>query len=447
MKSSLRTKPASLVLLACGGCIFLMKSAIAEPLAPGPRVVLRMASSPEYELCETIPAKMDPRLLTLWLIALDSPDRDLHQRVGDAIVRAKDLGMKGLDESVAARSRKVFQESDVPVVRRSIAKALIALDDRRAAEMLWKACGGDYQLALIVEPALGAWKHQPAVDAALIRLKDPLIQPPLLRLAIELVREAREEKAQGPLVRLVQSRSARGDLRLAAAIALGDIFPQGLVSEARDLADRDRSRDPFAGLLAVRLLSRHNNPETIAPLQKLARDTNTAVQGLALKRLGQIDQKLVADFALHPVSRQTYSVKHPDANVRLALIESLYSISEVQAIPVLRTFLDDPHPANRTAAGDALYHLALKNANFRDSVEQQLQMALADSSWRTLERAAIVAGGLDDEASADASSACFRTIAKRSRWHRRGHSRKSPSPKLCRPCSSVCSRISTQSMT
>jgi HEAT repeat protein len=219
---------------------------------------------------------------------------------------------------------------------------------------------------------------------------------------MSLLENARDEKARGPLWQLARSTGARGDLRLAAGTALGVIFTNGLAGEVRELTNRDRADDPLSGLIAVRMLASHQDSESISLLQQLARDKNTAVQALALKRLGQIDHKLAASFALDPQSRETFSVKHPDANVRLALIESLYSLSDAQAISVLRAFLDDPHPGNRTTAGDALYHLAQNNAEFRDAVLQELLGALSETSWRTLERAAIVAGGLDGEASADA---------------------------------------------
>lgn len=357
-----------------------------------------MASHPEYELRKIVPGEFDPRLLPLWLSALDSPDRDLHRQVGDSLVRAKKLGMKGLDQSVADRLRQAFKEADNAVVRRSIAKALLALDDRTAASLFWEMRQSDYQLALIVEPALGTWKYQPALDEALSRLQDPLTAAPLLRLSMEMLANAKEEKARGPLLELALSSKARSDLRLPAASALGRIFSQGLESSARELCDRDRSMDPLSGLLAARMLSQHADPETGQLLKRLARDQNTAVQALALKRLGQIDQKEVAKFAMNANSSRDFAVTHPDANVRLALIESLYSIADAKAIPVLQTFLDDPHPENRQAAGDALYDLARRNDEFRKSVEGQLLSALTGSSWRTLERAAIVAGGLDSEA-------------------------------------------------
>jgi HEAT repeat protein len=386
---------AGAVPLSAGG------SAVAEMPPEGPRVALRMSSYPEYELRSMVPGKFDRRLLPLWLSALDSPERDLHRQVGDAIVRAKRVGMTGLDEKVAARLRDAFEKADHSVVRRSLARALIALDDRRAAEIFWEAGRRDYQLALIVEPVLGAWKHQPAVDAALERLKDPATAHPLLRLAMELLANAREEKARRPLLEFAETSSARGDLRLAAGAALGDIFSSGLVNEARGLSDRDRSQDPIASLIAVRLLANHQEAESILVLQNLARDPNTAVQGSALNRLLQIDPQLAAAFALEPDSAQAFSVLHPDANVRLAVIEALYSLSDARAIGVLRTFLDDPHPLNRSTAGDALFDLAGRNADFRTSVEEHLLEALGDSSWRTLECSAIVAGGLDFEAASD----------------------------------------------
>jgi HEAT repeat protein len=375
--------------------------AIAEHPPTGPRVALRFASSPEYELCKTVPGEIDARLLPLWMTALDGPDRDLHRQVADALVRAKALGMKGLDETVAARLRTALKESDHPVVRRSIAKALIALDDRQASEMFWEMGQSDYQFARVTEVALGTWNYGPAIEGALSRLESATTPAPLARLSMEMLANADEERAKEPLLRFAMSRAAKGDLRLTAASVLAGLFSQGLGRSARELCDRDRSADPLSGLVAVRLVSQHTDAESVAILQELGRDNNTAVQALALGRLGQIDAKEVAKLAIEADSAAHFSVAHPDANVRLALIDALHSIADAKAIPVLRTFLDDPHPGNRASAGDALYHLARQNDEFRALVEEQLVMALSDPSWRTLERAAIVAGGLDHEAAAD----------------------------------------------
>jgi HEAT repeat protein len=388
-------------LLAFVFALSILRPAIAERPPAGPRVVLRFASYPEYELCKTVPGEIDARLLPLWMSALDGPDRDLHRQVGDALVTSKGLGMKGLDETVAARLRKAFQETDHPVVRRSIARALIALDDRKASEMFWENGQSDYQLALIVEPALGAWKFGPAIEVALSRLETPTTPAPLARLSMELLANANEARAREPLLQFAASREVKGDLRLTAASVLGRIFSEGLVSPARELCDRDRSADALSGLVAVRLLRQHADAESVAILRKLARDDNTAVQALALGRLGEIDPKDVAKLAIDPESAASFSVAHPDANVRLVLIEALYSVADAKVIPVLRTFLDDPHPANRSSAGDALYHLAGQSDEFRALVEEQLLLALSGPSWRTLERAAVVAGGLDCEACAD----------------------------------------------
>lgn len=368
---------------------------------PGPRITLMLAREPEYVLRPEV-ERFDGNHVPLWLQALDRDEDELLKDAAEAFIDAASMGYDPVNPEVVPRLRSALKRCRQPIARRAVAKALIMYDDRAGADLLWETSSlPDHEFRRIVWPALGTWKYEPAIAANLEVLKDPARPAPVVRLAIDVLRNARAEQARELLTKMVMDSGFRGDLRIAAADALGETFHNGLTPPARELHSRPRGEDPLSGLLAARLLVRHDDDPGIALLRELANDEITAVQAAALARLRRIRPELCAAFALNPDTADRFSVSHPDANVRQVLIESTFAIRKMESIPVLTAFLDDPHPRNRTAAGDGLFALAGLGDEFRASVEQHAMQALGHSSWRVLERASLLVAGLDYEPAAD----------------------------------------------
>ena len=104
-----------------------------------------------------------PRLTSLWLGALERPDNDLKCQAAATIALARRRGMPGLEKAVPALLRALDQPEQHPTVRLAAAQALIALDARKAAPVLFERAGKDgVEMRDLVEPALARWDYKPA---------------------------------------------------------------------------------------------------------------------------------------------------------------------------------------------------------------------------------------------------------------------------------------------
>src|SRR5207247_1101142 len=95
-----------------------------------------MYHDPELPMPKVVPAHLD-KVKPLWLKALARPEADVKRQAAQAIAVAHREGMKGLDAMVAPL-RKVLEDREAhPAVRLAVARALIVLDARAAAESLF----------------------------------------------------------------------------------------------------------------------------------------------------------------------------------------------------------------------------------------------------------------------------------------------------------------------
>src|SRR5262245_46694236 len=128
-----------------------------------------MYKAPDLPAARVVPV-LPPRATELWLRALDRPEADMRLEAGRAIVRAHGHGVKGLATTAPSLRNALDREKAAPV-QLGLVRALIALDDREAAPLLFRAAqAGDRHLRDLVEPALAKWDHRPARPVWLQRL-------------------------------------------------------------------------------------------------------------------------------------------------------------------------------------------------------------------------------------------------------------------------------------
>jgi HEAT repeat protein len=324
----------------------------------------------------------------LWLKALERLEADLKCKAADAIARAHRQGVKGLEASVHPLMATLQRPDEHPAVRLAVARALVTLDVRDAAQPLFEqAQRGDSELRNMVEPALARWDWEPARAIWLARLTETAPRHRSLILAIRCLAIVKEAKAVEPLRQMVLSDTVQGPVRLEAARALGVLCVNGLERDAEQLVGAASPPGIVARQCAASLLQRHDSEMAIRLLQRLTRDDEPSVAALATARLVEMDTKLVLPSLDHVLAS-------PDPNVRLLGVEVLFRQPSEKHIGLLAERLDDVHPDVRIKARVSFRELAARK-ELRDHIIAEASKALATRQWRSLEQATILLTQLD----------------------------------------------------
>jgi HEAT repeat protein len=338
----------------------------------------------------------------LWVKALGRPEGDIRRQAADAVTRARRLGVKGLEATIDALQAAMDRPDQNPAARLAVAQALIALDARDTASLLFRQSqAGDGDLRDVVEPTLARWDYQPARATWLERLRAPQLgsgqqtmpqSPRDLLLAVRGLAAVKEAGAADPLREITLAPDTAPAVRLKAARALGTIRADGLESDAEGLAG-DSSAQGLAGRLAAAyLLQRHRGDRAVHVLLRLADDAEPAVAALAVARLIEIDPDLIVP-ALDRLEAS------PDANLRSLAVEDLSRRPTDNHIRRLADRLADAEPDVRRNARHALETLAA-DRQFHDLIMTEGTRVLAGAAWQGQEEATILLARLDNKAAA-----------------------------------------------
>ena len=348
---------------------------------------------PKIELPEPIPA-FSPRLKPLWLEALARPEVDLKRQAARTIGLAHRRGMPDLADTAAPLVEALDAPDQHPVVKLAAAGALVVLDARQAAEVLFKhAMSGGLEMAQLVEPALARWDYRPVRDVWLDRLSAPRTPLRRLVLAIRGVAVVGEKKAEPRLREMALTGDVDPDIRLEAAQALAKLRTEGLEEDARRAAADPSPEKIIDRLVAASLLAGHRGEAAQTLLAQLALDPEPSVAAMALKRLLEIDPMLVI-----PIAKPT--IANGDANVRHLGARALVAWRTPEAIELLGPMLDDPHPELRAYVRQSLVEMA-SDAALAELVIAEGSKMLATERWRGLEQASLLLVALDHEPAAD----------------------------------------------
>jgi hypothetical protein len=370
----------------------LLLAAAAAARADGEGLDSLMYRSPDLPGPKVVPAFPDG-LKPAWLEALKRPDDEYKVRVPQTIAEAHRRGMAGLDTTVPDLARELERKELSPKAALAVAHALTVLDGKAAAPQLFaRLPNGDTDFREVVEPALAAWKYEPARAAWL----DRLAQTPTRRgtvLAVRGLLALKEEKAVPRLRELALAADGIPAVRLEAAAALAELRPTGNESDAAALAGDVSFRGITARLVAATLLRRHDGDAAVRQLQSLAKDAEPAVAERAMTRLVELDPK-------HAAPVLDAALASPDAGVRQLAVVGLARDPSAANVRRIGPRLEDNHPAVRTRARLALAGLAAK-PELKAGVIQEGTRALGGTNWGGLQQGALLLAGLDHKPAAD----------------------------------------------
>jgi HEAT repeat protein len=348
-----------------------------------------MYHSPEL-VVSRVEAEFPEEAKALWLKALRRPEVDLRCKAAEAIARAHERGVQGLESMVAPLREALNQADQHPAVRLAAAQALIALDARQAAaDLLQQAESSRGELRYAIEPALARWKYRPASSLWLARLEDPKAPSQGLVLAIRGLAAVGETRAVERLRALAVSDPTERAVRLEAAHALAVLRPEGGARDAEALLSEPPGRGVVPRLVAAALLRQSRGEDALRLLERLAADEEPAVAALAVTRLIELDPQRVVPMLPRLVAS-------PDAKLRLLAVDGLFRQAGEEHLRALGDRLNDPHPDVRRTARKSLLALA-KRRELRDPVIRQGERLLAGHDWRGQEQAAILLAQLDDK--------------------------------------------------
>ncbi|MFG0333055.1 MAG: HEAT repeat domain-containing protein [Maioricimonas sp. JB049] len=375
-------------------CLLMATRSVAAQVLERPEVIrvqFAMYENPQLETPKSR-LQLNQALLPLWREALRRPEADYQRLAATAIADAAEAGFPDLEPAQDDLQAVLTSKQNHPAARTAAARALIALQARDSARLLFEASQSmTAPMRLLVEPALARWKFEPILPVWRGRVREPLTNRRELILALEGLAQVGDAQPLEEILAIVHSPDRPVDIRLAAARTAGAVTDRKLEPHAARLMNHPRAT-PVHRLCAVALLKRQTSDLAQQQLTELAGDANPAVAEKALGHLFAIDPAMVL-----PLANQ--AIRHTDPKVRRRSADALVALPDPQRVERLASLLDDPHPQVRRSVRDDLYQLA-GNDELSDAVRQSATAVLNNASWRGQEQAAILLGALDEETAA-----------------------------------------------
>src|SRR5262245_7118109 len=378
-----------------GACLLLsafVLLAVGPAWAADPVLDSVMYSDPKVPAAQVVKV-FPPRLLPLWLAALERPEDDLKCQAAAAIALARKREMPSLAAAVSPLVQALDRADQSPTVQLAVAEALVALDAREAAARLFAHAQTDgIEMRNLVDPALARWDYKSAREVWLERLQNANLPQRGVLQAIQALAIVREANAVARLRQLTLSPTTDPIIRLEAARSLGASQTSGLEKEAGRLAAEKAAPGSVSQLVAASVLRNHRGEEATKVLRHLAVEAEPAAAAVALDALLDADSELM--LPLLPKL-----VVSPDAAVRSRAVEAFRRRPTTNHLTLMADLMDDPHPRVRVGARTALFETA-GGPEFREIVIRQAARLLTTDRWRALEQAAILLAALDHKPSA-----------------------------------------------
>lgn len=325
----------------------------------------------------------DPRLTGLWFQALNQADSRTRFETAAAIASAASQGMTGLDIMSARLASLVESQDEQYMTRQASAKALIALDAREHASVLWAAnVPMSREMVLLTDPALARWQYEPAVEGWRKRLMDQSISLVVRMSATRSLGQAKDKPSQTKLMAVALDQNEPDTLRLQAARTFASFVTSPGSAQGVTLPQNAGLIDK---LVVATLLGGYEGSEANRLLARLAREGEPAVAIVAAQRLLKT-QPAAIDSLLEKYSQSG------DAKLRLVVIDRLTQRQDAASIKALAVFLSDQDPQLRVMARDSL--IALTSVS-QEAVTTALLNELESGSVLAQLQAALAAGAID----------------------------------------------------
>ncbi|MFO1006574.1 MAG: HEAT repeat domain-containing protein [Planctomycetaceae bacterium] len=363
----------------------LCSFAVAEERAPVTPSFL-MDLEPEEKVVPT-PFFLHPDLFGLWKAALAHPESEMRRQTAEAIISAHKLGHEGLLTFEPDLLNVLKQEKPLSAARYSVAHALIVLDCRNSAAALLEASQNDGKdMRQLVEPVLADWGFAPIQEIWSKRVQAADTPRRELVLALRGLAKSQVVAEQSSVTQIAADVSRPADIRLAAAIAAGELSDSGQEDVALKLISHENAAT-IDRLCAAALLTKHRSTQAIELNTKLAGDAEPAVAAMALRTLFATDPQTVLPIA-------EACLKNPDASVRRVAIEAYLAHPTPERIETLAALLNDPHPELRAIIREGFITFR-ENPEFADQILDLSTKALNSDNWRSQEQGALLAATFD----------------------------------------------------
>jgi hypothetical protein len=336
---------------------------------------------------------LPPRLIPLWLQALERPESDYKRQAAAAIALGHQRKVPGLDVTVAPLLRVLDMPEQELGVRLAVAQALIELDARQAAPALLAHSRSDgIDMLNLVEPALARWNYDPVKPVWLDRLRQPGLAARSWIVALQGLATVHETKAVPRLHELITAATIDPIVQLESAKTLGTLETTGLEKEAERLAQGTGRPGDVRHLAAAYLLLHHRSDAAAKLQERLAMQPEPAAALVALRGLLEYDPGRVLALV-------DKLARNSDAEIRAICVEAFARRPAASQLPQIADLLDDVHPVVRTRARKTLAATA-KKAEFRQPIQQQVVRVLSSNGWRGLEQATLLVAELDVKSAA-----------------------------------------------
>lgn len=372
--------------IGCGLVVLLSTPAQADEV-----VDQLMMRTPDFPLPRVI-RRFPDRISELWSEALQRPEAELRREAALAIIKAHQQGMLGLETKIPVLMTEVVRKDQNHGVLIAVVKALIELNAKESAEVLYQAISRqNADLCEIIEPALAKWKFSPVKADWLKKIEQNKdFQRPVIR-AIQCLGEAEEPKAIPRLREIIMNRETPPHVRLAASKSLGFLRKTGGESDSIKLASETSPLAWNHRVAAAWLLRHHSGKEAIDLMLQLSRDSESVVATIALNRLIELDPAHVEkDLKSH--------LNNKDANVRSLAVDVLYKRACVEYVTLLADRLSDHHPDVRSKSRRYMRELANR---FKNEVINEGTRVLSADDWRGKEQASYLLTQLDHKPAVD----------------------------------------------
>jgi len=385
----------NLAILALLSAATLCSVARAQSTQPTPlRAAIDMPMLTDPAIIDATPVVVvHPRQFDVWLEALARPEPDLQRNAADAFAHAARRGIAGIGDKASPALRKTLSTAKDPLVIHACIRALAALDDRTASDlMLQHASSTSVDTVLTIDAALAHWQHAPARAVWLKRATDIRASRQVRISAFNALAQQRDASAAAPARSVLHAPQDALAVRLAAAQALAAATAD-TVDDAQKLL-RDERSPLHAQLLAVYALQSARGTAAEALLLTLGRTGDPAVQAMAIDRLTNLSPAATA-----PLTKT--AATHRDTTVRRAAARALAAQKTGDAVAALIALLGDIDPTVRALSKSALI-AADADTTLRPLVRDSLLTTLEATSPNAQQEAALVLGKLQERRAAAA---------------------------------------------
>ena len=270
------------------------------------------------------------------------------------------------------------------LVKRAMVAATLSLGDGSHANVLWSLAKSDAALLPAVERKLVDWKSPIALTEWRQRLGDPKAKPTELATALEglaVIGNADDRLALQAVILASHTSVAN---KYLAACALGGLVTKGLNEFAKQVMESDLDQ---RYLIASELIKFHSGEQTAAQMRHILTEGPASAQLVAYRSMSQGFPEVAREFAKPMTS-------HSDPGLRTLALQFLQQYSDVEGLEIQGALLKDRNPGVRSLVAKHLLEKA--NQGHRARVDECVVSHLNAAEWTGIEKAIVVAVGLED---------------------------------------------------